>query len=367
LKNLVITVKHRSGTFSPYALLQGAMTMQNESLPVTATLAIPISVENPVGKNPRENLSEQSLYQQIKALRAKSREQERYAVESDNNPELLSDWKLISELSATLLHQEAKDLEVTAWLIEGLTRVHGFAGLSRGFEIATALIEAFWPDLYPLADEDGVQTTLAPLTGLNGERNNGTLITPINCIPLLTHHDIQLASWQYSQSDSLPLFQEAAIAAGWKKIKSLTEDIQYCSDAYEKLCLLLDEKCGKVLSPPTSNIRNVLKTAEDIAKALQQFAPPPPDEIENNSETERENTMIKNTLYTDRQKTFQELQKIANYFRHHEPNSPVPFLLEQAIRWGNMSLPELLSELVEDENMLAYSYKLIGAKPVANQ
>ncbi len=55
------------------------------------------------------------------------------------------------------------------------------------------------------------------------------------------------------------------------------------------------------------------------------------------------------------------MQIIANYFREHEPNSPIPLLLEQAIRWGNLSLPELLSELVHDEQALLHSYKLIGA------
>lgn len=44
-----------------------------------------------------------------------------------------------------------------------------------------------------------------------------------------------------------------------------------------------------------------------------------------------------------------ELQKIADYFQQAEPHSPIYLLLKRAIRWGGMSLPELLQELVGDQ------------------
>ncbi|RTZ14508.1 type VI secretion protein [Vibrio aquaticus] len=46
-----------------------------------------------------------------------------------------------------------------------------------------------------------------------------------------------------------------------------------------------------------------------------------------------------------RDQAFQELRKIAEYFKATEPHSPISFLLERAIRWGYMSLPELLEEM----------------------
>ncbi|MCE7629255.1 hypothetical protein LZT04_15500, partial [Vibrio fluvialis] len=47
---------------------------------------------------------------------------------------------------------------------------------------------------------------------------------------------------------------------------------------------------------------------------------------------------------------FAELQRIADYFLATEPHSPIYLLLKRAIRWGGMSLPELLEELVGDNN-----------------
>ncbi|WP_036817825.1 ImpA family type VI secretion system protein, partial [Photobacterium sanctipauli] len=44
-----------------------------------------------------------------------------------------------------------------------------------------------------------------------------------------------------------------------------------------------------------------------------------------------------------------ELQKIADYFQQTEPHSPIYLLLKRAIRWGGMSLPDLLQELVGEQ------------------
>ncbi|PSW05803.1 ImpA family type VI secretion system protein [Photobacterium lipolyticum] len=48
----------------------------------------------------------------------------------------------------------------------------------------------------------------------------------------------------------------------------------------------------------------------------------------------------------NRDQVFHQLRDIADYFRQTEPHSPVAYLLEKAIRWGYMPLPELMGELL---------------------
>lgn len=48
---------------------------------------------------------------------------------------------------------------------------------------------------------------------------------------------------------------------------------------------------------------------------------------------------------TNRDQAFQELRKISEFIKQTEPHSPVSFLLERAIRWGYMSLPDLMQEM----------------------
>jgi type VI secretion system protein ImpA len=46
----------------------------------------------------------------------------------------------------------------------------------------------------------------------------------------------------------------------------------------------------------------------------------------------------------------------------HEPHSPTPYLVKRAVSWGNMTLNELLQELVSEEHDLEQIYKLLGMK-----
>ncbi|KXF83487.1 type VI secretion system protein TssA [Enterovibrio coralii] len=63
----------------------------------------------------------------------------------------------------------------------------------------------------------------------------------------------------------------------------------------------------------------------------------------------------------NRDKAFAQLRELSEYFRVSEPHSPVSFLLEKAIRWGYMSLPELMTELMSDrKNEQDKIFNLIG-------
>ncbi|MEZ9243264.1 ImpA family type VI secretion system protein [Vibrio lentus] len=62
----------------------------------------------------------------------------------------------------------------------------------------------------------------------------------------------------------------------------------------------------------------------------------------------------------NRDHAFQEIRKIAEYFKETEPHSPIAFLLERSIRWGYMSFPELLQEMVGNDNVIAQINQMTG-------
>lgn len=47
-----------------------------------------------------------------------------------------------------------------------------------------------------------------------------------------------------------------------------------------------------------------------------------------------------------------QMLTIAHFFRQTEPSSPVPFLMERAARWANMTLTEWLEEMLQDDSSL---------------
>ena len=61
-----------------------------------------------------------------------------------------------------------------------------------------------------------------------------------------------------------------------------------------------------------------------------------------------------------RQEAFQTLSRVSEYFRLTEPHSPISYALDQIVRWGRMSLPELLAEIVTDRTAREEIFKRTG-------
>jgi type VI secretion system protein ImpA len=55
-----------------------------------------------------------------------------------------------------------------------------------------------------------------------------------------------------------------------------------------------------------------------------------------------------------------ELRRLSDFFLKTEPHSPVSYAIRQAVRWSEMSLPELMQELIEDGGARSGFYRLTG-------
>ncbi|UTV26496.1 type VI secretion system protein TssA [Photobacterium atrarenae] len=247
----------------------------------------PISAESQTGNDPRSDTSPHSPYYLLKDVRNQARAAERLAL-IDNEPLLsLSDkWRQILRQVPELLANEAKDLEYAAWYIEGLTRNYGFKGLGTGFKVARLLIEEFWDDLYPEPDEDGLETRISPLIGLNGVDGEGTLLMPISCIPLTElHNDKCFSLWEYEQAVDIERLdqdkRQQKIAAGGVSLKdvndavlassvefyqALYKDIEFSIQEFDALSAVMDRACGTPV--PTSQITKKLNICKDTVEYL---------------------------------------------------------------------------------------------------
>ncbi len=356
----------------------------------------PISDDKPQGDDIREDFSPTSLYYQIKDARAAARTSERQNLMSDD-PEaiyhIIPEWQTVLRLAPQILKENGKDFEITAWYLEALVREHGFPGLRDGFTLTIALIEQYWDDLYPMPDEDGLEDRIAPMTGLNGEDGDGTLIGPIKQIALTqAYNTTPYAAWHYEQAYEIetitdPDKKEARISSGAVTMRiieqsvletptsfftHLKDDIAQCADAYTKLVEVLDAKCGAE-PPPSSNIRKAIKRVDEIFGFLTKnvIMSEPSEEVEAEDREEAAGSVpqakaapkgasIENVEIVNRDEAFRALLKVSEFFRRTEPHSPISYNLEQAVKWGRMSLPELLSELIPDDRAREDFFKLAG-------
>jgi type VI secretion system protein ImpA len=75
-----------------------------------------------------------------------------------------------------------------------------------------------------------------------------------------------------------------------------------------------------------------------------------------------ENTNRNDAVINSRESAINKLQEIAQFFRKTEPHSPMSYTIEQVIRWSELSLPELLNELITDSDARTGYFKLSGIK-----
>ena len=68
-----------------------------------------------------------------------------------------------------------------------------------------------------------------------------------------------------------------------------------------------------------------------------------------------------------RAQALQQLRDVASFFRRTEPHSPVAYLAEKAVKWGEMPLHEWLSQVIKDQGAMSHLEELLGLdKPQAD-
>ena len=64
-----------------------------------------------------------------------------------------------------------------------------------------------------------------------------------------------------------------------------------------------------------------------------------------------------------REDALRVLGEIANFFRRTEPHSPISYTLDEAVRRGRLTWPELLQEVVADLNTRNGILNMLGIRP----
>jgi type VI secretion system protein ImpA len=360
-------------------------------------LVLPVSAEAPHGSDIREDRSPTSDYYSIKDARNGARAAERANMfDTDDSVDTLSLWRPVLDIAPKILTNSSKDLEVLSWYTEALIRFHGFAGLRCGLQLTRQIVEKYWDNLYPEPDEDGMETKVAPLTGLNGDGGEGTLLTPIrNCTITTEGPSGEFSYWQYQQArdaDKITNAEareerfssmgfnlqavEAAVSSGNIEFyQQLINDLDICKSEYQILNDLLMGHCGNE-SPPSTNIRELLDEVLRSIRYLTKDKLAHLDAAEASSGPENETmsteaapAVINTTNNTGaigpisgREDALKRLQEIAQYFRQYEPHTPLASSIDRVVSWGRMSVAELVMELVPDTTARAIYTQLTGVK-----
>jgi len=362
------------------------LTMKASVIDVEALLQ-PIPGDNPVG----DDLSFSALYDEIREARRSEDNLDRGDWKREPKK---ADWWKVCEITTTALSLKTKDLQVAAWLTESLAKLHGLPGLRDGCKLIRGLHERFWDGLYPEIDDGDLDARAQTLEWFDRQ-----LAIILKDVPIakssgdLDFFYLHLEEY-YEKVKTLNRIEEADERAStkamleqwnadWNKARGATPLAFYeqlysllneCWHELETLDRIMDERYGKQTSGVNA-IRNILDSIRVlIGNAVRSKSG---DEVKagNNAESLQdgsqdaalaeatgEATGTFSAAIRTRQDAIRHLNAAAEYFLKTEPHSPVPYLVQRAIKWGQMPLADWLQDVIKNDGVLDQLRETLGLR-----
>ncbi|HET8869506.1 MAG TPA: type VI secretion system protein TssA [Aquabacterium sp.] len=339
-------------------------------------LLSPIPGEQPSG----EDLSFSTEFDQIAEMR---REDDPTLDQGEWVTSLkVANWPGVVTLCSELLQHRSKDLRLAMWLTEALALTEGYAGMYQGLHICSALCERFWDDLHPRADAGDMDERIGNLSWLLQR-----LVSLSDTLPVVRIRQgerFSLQDWQTAKtsapSDAAPshervnldLFRKALRDTPADELQKHLTGLRSCLIQLQEWQAIVDDKLGQdgpSFVAAKEALSRALHDMERLAKdAGLHVGPTTTDTTESHSSEAHANdesdapSLPYQSLGPIRSRTqaLQQLREVAAFFRQTEPHSPVAYLAEKAVKWGEMPLHEWLRKVIKDQGSMAHLQELLG-------
>ncbi|MCU6244133.1 type VI secretion system protein TssA [Enterobacter asburiae] len=324
----------------------------------------PVTQSQPCGI-PSENLP---LYEKISQYREFDEEGMNDQLGWSYQPRK-ADWMKVKTLCVEMLETQSKDLQILCWLAEALIQSDGIIGAAEGITLIIRCLSQYWDFLHPVeGHEFAFRESL--LDGLDRFLSRYLLRLTLD-----DEHHINLFNWKRVQ-----IFEQRVAAKAdtresllkegycslqnWQKMIAVTAGSQVV--VIKEQCLQLNqalEELDAFLSQQRGEpYHGFFETREKIRELLALFSRFYPD-LQNQSSRKAVSDEIPEkaspigqassgqvaAYHEQRAQAVSHLEMIITLFRENEPGSPVPYLLERAIRWSAMSTIEWMADVFSEE------------------
>jgi type VI secretion system protein ImpA len=355
----------------------------------TEALLQPIPGEKPSG----ENLRHSQLFDDIREAR---RADDTLSQGDWKREPKVAQWSRVVELATSALANQSKDLQICAYMSEALVNLYGFVGLRDGLKVMRGLQENFWDTVYPAVDGTNMVARGNALSSLDK-----SVELPLKRVSLTKtggSANYNYLNWMDStrfdfpeDMDSLPTDaydrlsslkaqaenEKRTTGADWRKAKGQTPRAFYeetyailnqCWEEFEKLDQVMVEKY-QLQNPGLGILKRSLEQVrtliENIVKEKRILEPDPIQDAPTTSSSkpaEPEGASILAGPVHSRDEALKRLAEVARYFEVTEPHSPVAYLVQRAIKWGQMPLEVWLEDVIKDGSVLGHLKETLGLK-----
>jgi len=287
-----------------------------------------------------------------------------YAADDPRRPSepKYADWPGIVRLTTETLTRSSKDLLTAARLTEGLTKLHGFAGLADGLHLLRRLIEECWERIYPSIEDGDLEVRAGPFNWL-GESDRGARFPPaLRTLPLVIGSEggYTWLDWRQAQEGkskkgvTREAFDKAVQSTTREQAQEVVEVIARATAELHALSTLLTERLAAV-APGMSDLRTALAECSTLAEQIRKMKGPAPTEeapAENGQAGPEEGGggASSGRGMATRADIYQRLSEAANMLERMEPHSPIPYLVRKAIELGALPFPQLMKALIREEH-----------------
>jgi type VI secretion system protein ImpA len=352
-------------------------------------LLSPVSEEKPAG----EYLRYSGIYDEISEARRADLEVSQGEWQTEMKT---ADFRKVIVLATPALEKETKDLQIAAWFSEALVKEYGFSGLRDSLKMMTGFQENFWETLHPEVDEGDMEGRANAIAWMETQASYA-----IKEAKITSYAGYSYVDWEDSKKFDIPDNLEMLDTAEQQKFNELRaqaekenrvtankwraeisqtrrafyEELMFlideCWAAYNDINRVIEEKFDRNQAPGLNNLKKSLDEVQtQVKKLLEDKRAEEPDEEVETAEGEttgEDGTIIKvagvataSGAIQNRQDALKRLADIATFFQKTEPHSPISYLVQRAVKWGNMPLETWLQDVIKDETVIFQLRQTLG-------
>ena len=335
-----------------------------------------------------ENLEYDSLYLQMEELALSVPPSEMGdSVSEGKDPDYRSLIK-----NTISLWSKTRDLRVAVYHTLSAFCLNGLEGMLQGLQMIDYLCSELWDRCYPLLDPDDDNDPTERLNILSIlSPKPGSYNDPIDFVGRFRKRriveelpyslrDVLLAQGVIQAGEDTPKPDPAQLSAEFQSLPRSIIEKQYglLAEVRELLTKIKDTINEKIGMTASLNFETLEKEIGNLSKFLGSLLPAEGDVSDAAAtgsiaasgagaaaaqpapRTQNEFRDLASLIITNRQDALLMIRKSAEYFRNTEPSSPLPYLLERAIRMSEMNFMEILTEI--DRNSLEKAREQLGVK-----
>lgn len=271
------------------------------------------------------------------------------------------DWAAASEKVLDVL-KDHRDLRVAVLLARCSLAVEGWSGFREVLELIAGLLREFWHDVHPGLDREDNDDPTMRCNALAALNDRGTMIAQLRSTPLVkierigsfSIRDIEAAAENKEGAASPTTIDDAFRATDRGQLAETLDAIrqsrQWANEikktfdshvgqnhgiAIDLLCKTLDNIADEIAGRISPDEPNDLNEADTIgSENLEQFTTKPLPSVPGG--------------IASREDVVRCLDSICEYYKKHEPASPLPLLLQRAKRLVDKNFLDIVRDLLPD-------------------